>query len=328
MNKGKAIFCFLLLTAWILSGWPQLLEKPSLPPEIPQVYALNDIIRPDGDSSPLQWTSTGGNHYGELTTDPGDLVTQPTTPNTSTNINNGGSSGNADQFAMGTLTVTQVTAITVWVYGSSTKNSSTLTVNLYWDGSAQQYSSVSLNTGASWQSTSFTGLTLTQSQLNSLEVYIKGAAGGRTYTAHALYADVTYTYSTVSISLSGTDGSVAFLTRALNSTVDTTGSGINDPETVQVDTGPADLDVKSTVFTEGGNTWALDSSNDSDQVQWEYSKDGSAWSTFLVAGSLYTLDTNVPQSNTRNLYLRLTLPTFTTSYNQYGSTVTIVASAP
>jgi len=135
------------------------------------------------------------------------------------------------------------------------------------------------------------------------------------------------TYTAIAVSLT-TDGSVSFGTLVLNTTQDTTASGLNDVETVSVDGGPADLDVRSTNFTEGGNTWALAATNGANQVQWEFSKDGSAWSTFTVADTLYSLDTNVAQGQTRNLYLRLTMPTSTNSYNQYGSTVTVVVSSP
>lgn len=125
-----------------------------------------------------------------------------------------------------------------------------------------------------------------------------------------------------------TDGSVSFGTRALEAVVDTSPAGINHPETVQVDAGPADLDVKSSNFIQGGNSWSLNSSNGHDQVKWEFSKDGTNWSIFLLADTLYTFDTNVPQMDTRNIYLKLTMPTLSSSISQYSSTVTIVASAP
>jgi len=325
MKKWKALFCFFLLTAWILSGWPQLLKKPPIPPKIREVSAATDVIRPDGDTATANWAPTpSGSHYTTLIA-AGDLVTQPTAPDTANYVSNG-AVGNIDQYTMGTIVgATETTIIDVWVYGSCAKNDSALSVDLYWDSALQQQGTVTLGTTAGWDNALFSSLSLSESQLGSLEIYIKADSGGRTYTVHALYADVTY--STVAISLT-TDGSVAFETQALNSTIDTTASGVNDPETVQVDGGPADLDVKSTVFTEGANTWALGSSNGDNQVKWESSKNGTDWTTFITAGTLYTLDTNVPQGNTRNLYLKLTLPTITNSYSQYGSTVTIVASAP
>ena len=131
----------------------------------------------------------------------------------------------------------------------------------------------------------------------------------------------------ISISLS-TDGAVAFGLQALNTARDTTASDLNDVETISVDTGPADLDIQSTSFTESTNTWTLGSGNGSDTVKWEYSKDGSAWNTFLAPATNYAFDTNVTQGATRSLYLRLTTPTATNFFNQFTSTITVTASAP
>lgn len=132
----------------------------------------------------------------------------------------------------------------------------------------------------------------------------------------------------VSISIS-TNGSVSFGTIALNTTRNTTSGDLNDIETISVDAGPADLDIKTTVFSQAGNTWTLGTSNGPAQIKWEFSKDGSSWTTFEAADpTTYVFDTNVSQSLTRNLYFRLTTPTSTNSYLQYSSTVTIIASAP
>lgn len=132
----------------------------------------------------------------------------------------------------------------------------------------------------------------------------------------------------VAISIT-TDGSINFNYLPTNTTKDTTVSGINDPETISVDSGPVDLDVKTTVFSQGGNTWTLGTGNGSNIVKWEFSKDGSSWTTFANPGpSTYAFDTNVAQGQTRNIYLKITTPTETSSYQQYSATVTIIASAP
>lgn len=140
------------------------------------------------------------------------------------------------------------------------------------------------------------------------------------------YPKVT-TASSISISLN-TDGSIALGNVALNSSQDTTPAGINDVEVVSIDNGPVDLDIKSTVFSEGGNNWSLGSSNGSDQVQWAYSSSTSPWYTISTADTLYAFDYNVDGSATRNIYFKITMPTDTTSFNQYSADVTIVASAP
>ena len=140
-------------------------------------------------------------------------------------------------------------------------------------------------------------------------------------------AALTSISSVVSIILT-TDGTTPFGILALGATQDTTLSGINDKQTVQVASGSADLKVRSTDFSDEGNTWLLDTTNGADQVLWEFSKDASSWTTFSAANSLFSLDTNVAQSDSRDLYLRLTMPTATSSNNPHSATVTIVATAP
>lgn len=151
--------------------------------------------------------------------------------------------------------------------------------------------------------------------------------GSNTYGAWSATRSFTVTVAEVSISLS-TDGSVQFGTMPQNTAKDTTSGDLNDPETIQVDSGPADLEIKSTNFSDGGSGWSLGSTSGSNTVKWEFSKDGSNWIIFELEDSLYPLDTNVSQSSTRSIYFRITAPTDTNSYQQHSAIVTIVASAP
>jgi hypothetical protein len=131
----------------------------------------------------------------------------------------------------------------------------------------------------------------------------------------------------VSISLT-TDGETPFGTVALNQTIDTTASGTNDVQTIEVLTGPVDLNIKSTNFSDGSNTWTLETSSGSDQVKWEFSKDGAGWAIFSSDNTLFSFDSNVAQGATCDLYLRLTMPTATSSNDEHESTVTITATQP
>jgi len=159
--------------------------------------------------------------------------------------------------------------------------------------------------------------------LKNTGVSIYDSETGLTFPRIDIKAALDSIIPAVSISLT-TDGLVDFGTVPLGETVDS----LNDVQTVKIDVGPANLDVKSTIFCDNGNCWNLDSTNEDNQVIWEYSKEGTSWDKFLVANNLYPLDSNVPQTETRNLYLRLTMPTATASSAQYSSTVTIVATAP
>ncbi len=141
-------------------------------------------------------------------------------------------------------------------------------------------------------------------------------------------AAVTAATPVVDITLT-TDGSVAFSVQALSVTIDTTDGGINDVQTMQVVTGPVDLLIKTTAFTDGSNVWSLGTANGADEVVWEFSMDGITWETFSSADpTTFTLDTGVGEGETRNIFFRLTLPTSTSSSNEHSATVTVVAVAP
>jgi len=320
----QSIFIIALVVSWIFAGWPPILESPKFLPEVGDAYAAIGIIRPNGDSTPLQWTpSPSGSHYSTID----EIVTQPTAGTTSDIVDNQKNVSAIDQYMMETISgVNSVSAITVWVYTMCDKNASDMNIGLYYNGSAQQTNVVSVSTAYSWLSTSFTGLNLSQSQLDGLEVQITGVNGGRTYTVATLYAEVTYTQAT-SISLS-TDGTVSFSNMAPDSTQDTTASGTNDVQTVSVDSGPATLQIRSSSFSDGSNTWSFGDASGANQVKWEFSKDGTNWSTFNLADNLYTFDTNVAQAQTRNVFFRIMAPSSTSSTNPHNATVTIVATSP
>ncbi len=127
----------------------------------------------------------------------------------------------------------------------------------------------------------------------------------------------------VSISLV-TDGLVDYGICDLGSTADNSG----DVEVVQVDTGPAELDVKSSIFSNGGESWSLGAANGEDQVVWEFSPDGSAWTIFETAETQYPLAGSVAEGASQDLYLRLTLPTSSSSGDEFSATVTLIATAP
>ena len=125
-----------------------------------------------------------------------------------------------------------------------------------------------------------------------------------------------------------TDGAIAFGVQALTITVDTTTGGIDDVETVRVVTGPADLFIRSSTFSDGANVWSLGGANGADQVLWEFSPDGTTWTTFTTAGMLFPLASNVGEGLTQDVLFRLTLPTTTLSSDEHSVTVTIVATEP
>lgn len=126
------------------------------------------------------------------------------------------------------------------------------------------------------------------------------------------------------VSITVSDGAVAFGNVALSTSVDNT----SDIQTITVELGPANLGVKTTLFTAGASNWTLGTTNGSDQVVWEYSADGTTWTTFTTTDTLYPLASSVARCGTKTLYLRLTMPTSTTSSEQHTANITVVATMP
>lgn len=152
----------------------------------------------------------------------------------------------------------------------------------------------------------------------------KGATGWDQYYGWGIvdtYAALSY--SPVAISIT-TDGTIEFGTAALEATVNSLG----DVQTIHVDTGPVDLKVKSTNFSGGTNYWNLATTNGANQVKWDFSKEGSAWINFIAADTLYGLVNNLATGDNQNIYFQLLMPTTTSSYNQHGVNVTVVATTP
>ncbi len=297
------------------------------------IYAVTDYIDPDGDGSNANgnWSSTGTYFYTEID----DGVREPNTPTTSDYISSRFVDVGELFLRMSTISsVDTVSQIDVWVYHNDGANGE-LFVQLYDDDESTTRSSRAAFTQSStdaWHSVTFSGLSLTQAQLDSLSIAldVDRFSGGppNDVVVYAMYAEVTYT-ETASVAISiTTDGSVEFGYQPLDTTIDSTASGVDDVQTISVDSGPADLDVESTNFSDGTNTWSLSTSNGADQVVWDFSNDGSTWTTFAQANTLYTFDTNVSEGATRDIYFRLTMPTSTSSYNQHSSTVTVTATAP
>ncbi|HOB89706.1 MAG TPA: hypothetical protein PLN18_01150 [Candidatus Colwellbacteria bacterium] len=125
-----------------------------------------------------------------------------------------------------------------------------------------------------------------------------------------------------------TDGSVDFGFMALESTKDSTPSGINDPETVTALNGAVDLDVKSTNFTDGINSWSFGNGPGDKQTKFEFSNNGNNWTTFLVPQQYYMFKENVAKDATASIFLRLTTPLSSDSLGPYNSNITIQASRP
>jgi len=331
----KPLFIIVML-AWLLAGWPRIWNNPPIPPEIRTVQAAEYLTNPSFTGSETGWTLSNSTYDGTTYQDSAGSITTATevgrnksiastsTQTISTSINSS-DAVNLSLYWQKTwvdiASVTQTIEVQIkkpsmgdWLTPTTIYSDTTVYESSGWVSAGPTNVSAYFDETGTYEIRFSMDLRNDNSKLAETHVWIDNA-----------HLDVTGPAFSISMT---TNGAVAFETLALEATEDTTSGGINDVETVSVDTGPADLDVRSTTFAEGSNIWTLDTSNGSNQVHWEFSKDGSAWTTFALADTPCVLDTNVAEGQTRDLYLRLTMPTLTDSYDQYSSTVTIVASVP
>ncbi|MBU1129809.1 hypothetical protein KKE45_00620 [Patescibacteria group bacterium] len=310
-NPLFSFLIFIILLFWFLAAWPQISKNPPIPPEIKKVKA---------EVSSLVVTSCEVNDSGGDSTCYNAIVAD------------GGTSDNLTKNAhldapFQTLIASSVTSATLY-YDSWADLSGTWEIHVKDARDGNTICSVNPapeDLSETRNNVDCSSITTTQLS-DGVWLYARNNDGGPPQSVNLDYIYLYVDYvapSAVSITLT-TDGSVSFGILDLGTSQDTSG----DIEFISVDTGPADLDVKSTNFTQGANTWFLNTGSGTTQVQWEFSKDASAWTTFALIDTLYELDTNVGTGETRPFYLRLSMPTSTDSYDQYASTVTIVASAP
>ncbi|MCH8920567.1 MAG: hypothetical protein IIA23_07665 [Chloroflexi bacterium] len=137
-------------------------------------------------------------------------------------------------------------------------------------------------------------------------------------------ANFSFDCALVDITLA-TDGTLTFGTLELSATADSSG----DVQTVEVVTGPADIDVRTTLWTDVDvDTWSLGATSGTDQVVWEFSTDGMNWTPFTAANLLFPAAQGLTNGQELNLSFRLTMPNEITSSKEHSVTVTIVATSP
>jgi hypothetical protein len=207
MKQWLIVVCLLGVIG--LVGSSQLSYQP--------VYALNGFIDPNGDGATGNWNTTGGTTFS---TEIDDATRQPTAPGlTDTNTaaaNNGGSIN----YRMNSISgVTTVSDVRVWIYHNDGSNGE-ITVQLFDDNETTTRSGTAVltqSTANNWHSVLFSGLSLTQGQLDTLSIRLTAGKNGggapATITVHEVYADVTYT----NVSTTYTQSAYRFF-NSLNST--------------------------------------------------------------------------------------------------------------
>lgn len=324
-----SFFIFLMITVWIFSGWPQIWNKLSLPPEFQEVWQPQiavaapetENLHADGAGAGNGWTDVT---QANLATNDNDTTKAYSTAKNAAHLY-----ATIANTSTCTGTVNSVTAKT-YAYSGATGQTQAIgmcincSVDDVFDGQEQpstnpasysyhDYIRTEKPAGGAW----------TCADVDNMQVIVdpdKGGAPTGDWRVTELWITVDYTPVTVSISLNRNTQAFGFVP------LDTTVNNSADPIVITVDVGPATLRVKTTKFTDATYTWELGTSNGDYQVRWRFSKDGSSWTIFEAADPTdYLFEENVPESETRDLHLELLTPTATYSWIQYSATVTITA---
>lgn len=133
---------------------------------------------------------------------------------------------------------------------------------------------------------------------------------------------VTATVTAENISVSVTDGTVAYGTLNLNTTEDTTSGGLNDTQTA---TNDGNVTEDFNIEGQDSAAWELGDTNGSNQYRHRFSLNGGgAWTAFNETG--YTaLTTNIAASGNDTFDLEIQTPTSSSSYTQQSVDVTVQA---
>lgn len=177
-----------------------------------------------------------------------------------------------------------------------------------------------------WGSTSdLWGLSWTASDINASNfgVSIKGVEVDAVFAQPEIdYIQISVDYST-STSVALSNATFAFGTEPLNTWLTPESTFvINDAAIAETFVGQIGQ------LTAGANVWEIDvPSNGADTIraQWSITSSTGPWTDISAYDTNFTIVTNVAASDSVSFWLRILTPTATTSYNEYSSTLTVIA---
>lgn len=321
-------FVFLIILGWLLSGWPKLWQNPPIPPKITKAQADTLTLRPNASGDLQEWeTLVGSSHWG-ATSDQTDATYIETT----------GSSSKSD-----------IQNLQDPTFGDSdTINSVTYYIRYYVTNGGAQREKIYLfeKSGSSrltdsgnlartqWTDISFTKTTApdggswTKAKIDALQAgaQVFALALGESISISEIWIVVDYSPSAV-VSVSVSDGVVSYGTMDLGTSKTTV--DLSDTQTLT-----NDGNVTENFNIRGQNSecpWTLSSTSGSDQYVHQFCKKsdntcGSPPTNYTALITDYqALYTGVAQSATRDIDLRIILPTSSSCLTTQSVNVTIQA---
>lgn len=237
-----------LVAVFLLQSAHEFIAPNLIPPLIETAEAATAIVDPDGEGAVAGTDNTCASAANNTCVD--DAVRSPTNPSTSGDYVQL-SRNQIDNYTMGTIAnVSTVSSVTVYIHHVEGTASYQFQVGLFNGAGPTQYGTtqnVTIRTTAQWDTVTISGLSLTQAQLDAMQVRLtctRPGSGTSYCRVHEVYADVTYTQVTnVTVATTGNQqnldaGSVdqhiggIFSIQGTNGTRDVTSITINETGTV------------------------------------------------------------------------------------------------
>ena len=342
---SKFLAIFVLIFAWVFSGFPQIWQNSSFPPEIqearadvtsnthPSAYTLTTGFNGNFNDASYPASNAYSSNDSYASTGFGDKRNKEY----ATNYRGFDFSGIADNSMINSVNVYIERKVdvangvaqwksTVWpdvtvaaaldmgatssIGNTQYSTSANPTSDTYWN-----YSMTTLPTVAQLKGTNF-GIRVQADNNNS--------GTDCEYFIDDIYIVVDYTLITISITVS--DGGVSY--GIVATTDDTTSSGENETQTI-TNNGDVNEDFNIIGYNSTPDTWLLQSSA-GDGIyahKWCIADCDSTPSWTAITTGYTTLDTAVTPSGTTELDLQVTVPTANPGANQQNVNVTIQAVA-
>jgi len=334
MGKKKKVFyklhklgIFILILAWLFSGWPVLWQDPRIPPKVKEAKADTAYYYPTSDVA-ANWDCTGSG----CTTGHFEVLNESTLDTTDF-ISAAANSGLAnDEHQIDAITESGINYLRLHYY-AETGNRAQIDIMLQSNGTTQVSYSLPPNSSAAWRyiqwDTSSVG-TIT----GEFAIVNSGTGKPGNGTVYAWYIEVNYTPS-ANISVSIDDGVITYDIMPTNTSKSTLPGELNDMQTATNDGDVTEnFNIKGYDASGGGCTWTLAGTNGSDQYVHQFCNDtdldcSSPPTNYTALTTTYqTLDTNIPVSGTVDFQLRITVPTESSCFGEQSVNVTVQAVQP
>lgn len=351
------IFIALLLVLWLLSGWPPVWKNPRFPPRVGTVEASTQVKTFTFAADTESWTATScGAAGGTCAWQSSDgSPANGSLEESETRKNKGGTwtwdlsgitweslgvpAGGVVTSVDGSYNHIMATCTSCNTSGGNT--SGTLSIHDSGDTTtlATLETAVSYTGATSWAARNASGTQAIGAsyQASTTGIILRLSGGiqtnnttGATAVIRQDQISLTITYTLTIISVSVSDGAIAYGTLTTSSNKDTTSSGLNDTQTA---TNNGNVTENFNIVGQNSANWTLAGTAGSDQYMHQFCTTGGGspdpcdstptWTSLTT--SYQALASSIAVSGTQKVDLKITMPNSSTNFSQQSVDVTIQA---